>query len=326
MKILVTGGTGFIWSHLVKRLISKGHHIFCLIRDCRKGEILRNLGATLITGDITDSNLIEQIPEGIEQIHHLAGVLGKWNIPNQVYQDVHIRGTENMLKLCMRFRIKRFVHCSSAGVLGPTGEAFFDESFPYRPTSIYERTKAEAEKLVLTYAGDAKIDTTIIRPAVVYGPRDSHMLGLFKAVQGGFFPLIGSGKALLQPAYIEDVIHGFESCINNEKTINQIYILAGERPVTVKEFVGMIAKIIKAKSFQINIPSCRIAKFIASLFEVGGKIFPINPPFTRAVVKFFTENKSYKIDKAVQELDYKPINLEEGLRRTIEWYQENSYL
>lgn len=324
MKVLVTGGTGFIGSYLVKKLISDGHYVFCLVRDLKKGEMLRIGGAVLINGDIRDSSFIEKIPEGIDLVYHLAGVLRKWDIPAQVYYDTHVRGTGNLLQACVNKRIKRFIHCSSVTVLGTSGEALFDEKSPYQSTGIYENTKAEAEKLVLTYVNNGEIEATIIRPTIVYGPADLHVLRLFKAIKNGRFPLIDSGKALLQPTYIEDVISGFELCLNN-KGVNQIYILAGERPITVREFVNIIAKIMGVMPPKINIPR-HIANFIALTFEVAGKVFKFTPPFTRANIKFFTENKACKINKAIKELGYKPINLEEGLRKTIEWYKKNGYL
>lgn len=326
MKILVTGGTGFIGGHLVRKLISKGHHVFCLVRNYQKGEVLHDIGVTLLVGDIRNNDLIERIPdERFDLAYHLAGILGRWNITNRVYQDVHVRGTENLLRACVKLKIRRFIYCSSVGVLGPTGNVLLDESFPYHPTSIYEQTKAEAEKLVLTYARENKIDATIIRPAVVYGPCDFHMLGLFKVIKKGLFPLFDSGGALFQPTYIEDIINGFEVCINNDRTINQTYILAGEKPITVREFVNTVAKIMGVIPPKINIPRY-IANFIAPIFEAAGKMSKFKPPFTRATINFFTENKAYKINKAVKELGYKPINLEEGLRKTIEWYKKNRYL
>ncbi len=325
MNIFITGGTGFIGGHLLKMLSSKGHRIFCLVRNRQKAEIMRKGGITPIFGDIRDDNFIKQMPEGLDLVCHLAGILGKWGISNKIYEDIHIRGTENLLRACVELNIRRFIHCSSVGVLGPTGDFSFNEDAPCNPTSIYEYTKAEAEKLVLKYARNGKIDATIIRPAVVYGPGDFHMLGVFKAIKKGIFPLIEDGKALFQPTYIEDVIQGFELCLNNRRTINQIYILVGEKAVTVREFVNLAARIMGVTPPQINI-SRKKAGFIALLFETAGRIFRLSPPFTRAAVKFFTENKVYKIDKAIRELGYRPINLEEGLRRTIEWYRLNLYL
>jgi nucleoside-diphosphate-sugar epimerase len=324
MNIFVTGCTGFIGSHLGRRLAAKGFQVFCLVRNPDKGISLRKEGIIPIFGDIREKAFMKSMPDGIDIVYHLAGILGKWNVADRVYYDVHMQGTENLLNACVASGIKRFVFCSSVGVLGPSGNYIFDENSKYNPTNIYELTKAESEKMVLNHSKNGVIDATIIRPAVVYGPGDFHMLGLFKAIKKGLFPVIDKGRALFQPVYVEDVVKGLEACIH-KNTINHIYILAGGKPVTVGEFATLISGMMNTAVPRIKI-SKKTASFTASICEILGNMLNIEPPLTHARMKFFTENKVYSINKAIAGLEYEPVRLEDGLKITIDWYVKNGYL
>jgi nucleoside-diphosphate-sugar epimerase len=324
MNILVTGSTGFIGKHLVKELLSMNHNVFCLLRGDKQEDFRGNTRVRLVNGDIRDTDLEHRLPAKIDLVYHLAGIIGKWNIPEITYVDMNFKGTANLLKACVRLNAKRFIYCSTAGVLGPFKDSLLDESAPYNPTNIYEETKAEAEKLILEYTQTGKIEATIVRPEFVYGPGDFHVFGLFKLIKKGLFPLIDSGKALLHPTFIDDVIQGLKLCLS-EKAIGQVYILAGERFISVKEFVNVIAKILKIRPPLINI-SKSTANFMATVFEASARLFRFEPPLTKARIKFFTQSRAFKINKIVEDLGYRPVSLEKGLTKTILWYKDNGYL
>ncbi|GAH14262.1 unnamed protein product, partial [marine sediment metagenome] len=164
-----------------------------------------------------------------------------------------------------------FVHCSSAGVLGAIKNPPADESYPYNPSNIYEKTKAEAEKLVLKYHHEQGLPVIIIRPEFVYGPGDMHVLGLFKAIQKKRFFIIGDGNSTLHPTYIDDLIHGLILCMDKQRAIGEIYIIAGERFVTVKELADIIAEELNVSLSKIHIPIW-LANMCASALEKIGKI------------------------------------------------------
>lgn len=327
LRVLVTGATGFIGSHLVERLLSMGYEVLCLVRKTSVLNNLRKQDIELVYGELTDNkSLKNQFNTDVDVVFHIAGILGEWGIPEEVYWKINVEGTKNILDLFIQTSIKRFVYCSSAGVLGPLEKPPADESFPLNPSNIYERTKAEAEKIVLAYYHEVGLPITIIRPEFVYGPRDMHTLGLFKTIQRGIFPIIGDGNTTLHPTYITDLIQGFELCIEKKRALGETYLIAGERYVTVRELTAKIAKVLGAHPPTIGIPIW-LANMMGFIMETSAHIFNFRPPLTRSRVKFFTQNRGCDISKARRELEYKPmVNLEEGIKKTVKWYRNNKYL
>lgn len=325
MKVLVTGGTGFIGSNLVERLIKEGHEVRCLVRKTSNLSFL-NSSVELIYGDIKDISSVERALDGVEVVYHIAGILGRWGIPEETYWQTHVNGTKNVLDAILKRDIERFVHCSTAGVLAAIEKLPADETYPYNPSNIYEITKTESEKLVFEYYDKYGIPTTVIRPELVYGQRDLHTLSLFKAIKKGFFPIIGTGNNTWHPVYIDDLIKAFALCVNSSKAIGEVYLIGGERYVTIKEVTTDIANALGVHPPRIYIP-VRLANIMAIMMESSAKILNFDPPITKSRVKFLTESRGSTSAKAKRDLGYTPsIGLEEGIKKTVEWYQTHGLL
>ena len=321
-KILVTGGTGFIGSHLVEALLKEGHGVRCLVRRTSNLNFLNKLNVEKVYGDVKDTSSLEYAVEGVDVIYHIAGILGRWRIPKETYWRVHVEGTKNLLDAIIRrdISLERFVYCSSAGVLGPIKKLPADESYPYRPSNIYEESKAEAEKMVLHYYTTTSLPVTVIRPELVYGPRDTHVLGLFKAIKNGRFFLIDGGKSVLHPTYISDLVEGFKLCTHKSKAIGQVYLITGGEYVTVRELASTIAGIMGVPSKFFSLPKSFASK-TALLSEKLASSFNFDPLLTQSMVNFFTENRGFDTSKARNELGYYPrVTLEEGIKETVQWY------
>ncbi len=321
MKILVTGATGFIGKHLVKELVGKGHKVMCLVRKTsRKKDInyLKKLEVELFNGELTDKNSLKGICKGIDIIYHLTGVLGSFNFSEKLMFDINVKGTENILNESREDKVKKFIFCSSAGVLGPIVSG--NELSPYNPSNFYEETKIEAEKLVLR----SKLNYIIIRPEFVYGPMDNHVLPLFKAIKNKRFFIIGDGNSLLHPTHIDDLTQAFVKCLD-PKIKNKVYIIAGENAIKVKVLYKLIAKKLNVKTNKILIP-IPIVNILAFIFENSAKVFKFNPLITKSRIRFFTENKSFNTSKAKKEIGYNPIKLEKGIEKTIKEYKQKGYL
>jgi nucleoside-diphosphate-sugar epimerase len=322
-KVLVTGGTGFVGSNLVEALVDRKYDVRCLVREGSRTSLLKNLRVELVYGDIKDKASLPSALKDVTTVFHLAGILGKWGVPNQVYWDIHVTGTRLLLESCVERGVRRFIYCSSAGVLGPIKKPPADESCAYAPSNAYEYAKAEAEKLVLSYK--EKLDVTIVRPEFIYGPKDKHVLGLFRSIKNRRFFIIGDGKALLHPTYIEDLNTGFILCLENHRSIGEVYLIVGERYVTVEDLVNIICQNLGQKTSWIHIPTW-IAKVFAEVSEFVGKVLKFEPPLTYSKVKFFTENRAFTYSKAERDLRYKPVKLADGIEKTIKWYYRNGYL
>ena len=326
MKALVVGGTGFIGSSIVKNLLSKDIEVRVLIRKKSNINRLSDKRIEFKYGNISEIDSLREHTKDVDLVYSAFGILGQWGTPEQIYWEVNTKGVKNLLESCLNRKVKQFIHISSAGVLGPLPHGVVaDESFPYNPSNVYEKTKCEAEKEILNYGKKLGIPFTIIRPEFVYGPGDTHVLGLFKAIRDKRFVILGPGSSLLHPTYIDDLIQGVHLCTNNENAVGKIFLIPGNQPLTVHE----LAKIIAEES-GVRLPKIRIPLFLANttarILETGSKVVNFEPMLTKSRVKFFTENRAFSYQKAQNELGYVPkVGFREGVRKTICWYQENGY-
>ncbi len=324
MNILITGSAGFLGSSIIKRLKEEKHYIKAIIRQEKQRKSLENLVDSFFMGDLLEAESLSGCAEGMDAIIHVAGKLGEFGIHDKVYKDIHVEGTRNILVECKKSKVKHFIHTGSAGVLGPLRDTPAHEDFPLNPSNIYERTKAEAETLVKEFCSSNGIQYSILRPEFVYGPRDTHVVGLFQAIKNRKFFLIGGGKTYLHPTYIDDVVESYILALKSKKSGK--YLITGERAVTVRELSNIIANELGVPHTKISIPFS-MALVCAKIFEVVCKYTRLKPPLSVSGVKFFCEHRYFNPIKAREELKYKPtVTLEEGIRRTISWQKEEGYL
>ena len=327
MKAFVTGATGFIGGHIVEDLLSTGIEVRVLIRDKRRAGAFEEKGVECVVGDILDENVLGRGTRDADIVFSAFGILGGWGIPERRYRDINTRGVELLLESCLGRGIRQFIHVSSAGVLGPIPDgAVADETFPPRPSNVYERTKAEAERRVSEVGLAEGIPFTIIRPEFVYGPGDRHVLHLFRTIRDQRFYVLGAGRSLLHPTYIEDLIRGIRLCVNNPGAVGKIYLITGERPYAVDEFARIIAEELAVALPGIKIP-LSLARIAAKAMETGARITRRNPLLTTSQVRFFSENRAFTWEKARSELGFAPrVSLRQGVRKTVSWYRREGLL
>lgn len=328
MKILITGASGFIGQQLTRRLLAAGHALRLLTRS--KNNIPDTFSShaqvEVVEGDLTKPDELGGLLDGVEVVFHLAGMLGQAGVGDDAYWAANYQSTRNILDLCLKAQgIKRFIHCGSAGVQGPIADPPADESVPLAPSNIYETTKAKAEETVLEYHRKHGLATVVLRPEFVYGPPDKHVLGLFKAIGSGKFVVMGAGRSWLHPTYIDDVIQSFELVLTSDKAIGEVYIIAAERAVTVRELSDRIADTLGVRR-PFSIP-VGVGWLLAEVCEFFDRILPIEMPFNRARFKYLVENRSFDITKARKELGYNPqFDLKKGIEATISWYKQEKLL
>ena len=326
MVILVTGGTGFIGSHLVDTLVSKGEDIRVLVRETSKVEKLKNLGVDFVYGDVTDKNTLKGIARDVDVVYHLAGKVGEWGVPDSEFIKINIKGTENILNASLEAEINHFIFCSTPGVLGLTGYPEAKEDLPYNPHGIYEKTKCEAEKLAIRFYEEKGLPMTIIRPDFVYGPGDLRRLKLYKAIKNKSFLMIGNGRSFLHPTYIDDVICGFELVMNNSKAIGEVYNIAGPRPITVREYLETIAQALNVTISKFKVPKV-FARGAAFVLENISKVSKKEPFVSQSKINFLTISHGSDISKIKTQLGYLPkVEFKDGIKRTMDWYIENNVL
>lgn len=319
MQALVTGATGFIGRHLVRGLAGAGHSCRCLVRPTSDRSCLVNIpNLTFVTGDITDPGSLQGITEGIEVVFHLAAEVGQWGVSDKHFVDVNISGTRNLISALYRSHVRRLVYCSTPGVLGFAGPRS-DETHPYAPRGIYEKTKCEAEKLVLSMCPEQRLEYVILRPDFVYGPGDVRRLPLYNAIAEGRFWLIGDGNAIWTPTYIDDVVLGFILASTRDKAADGIYHIAGPEQVTVRNFCNVVASVLGSPPPRKGLPKS-MALLGAAIMELILPLFRRKPPLTRSMIEFLTTDHGSLWEKAYVDLEYEPrVTLRTGMEQTARW-------
>jgi nucleoside-diphosphate-sugar epimerase len=323
---LVTGATGFLGRHLVRRLLARGDVVRILARSPAKAQPLVERGAKVVVGEVTDRTALREALDGVNTVYHLAGRLFEPGGPAEAYRRIHVDGTHALLELSVqRAHLRRFVHCSTTGVLGVTGDIPADENAPYRPTNAYEETKAEAERLVRDLARGG-FPAAIVRPGLVYGPGDEHLLGLFRAIDRGMFRPIGSRSVFLHPIYIDDMTEAFVRCADDPRAIGEAFHIAGAVPVTIAELAATIAAAVGVPQPAGTIP-LPLARIVAAIGDAFPPPLRRRAPLTRTRLDFLTHSRVYDVSKARTALGFEATtDLRTGIERSVAWYRNEGYL
>ena len=320
--ILVTGGKGFLGSHLTNRLIELGHTIRVFSRKSGSN----NVAADIVHGDIRDRSAVEQAVNGVDRVIHLISNFRKGGSDKNEAYAINVEGTENILQASIKFGVKQFIHCSTIGVHGDIKEIPADENSPFNPGDLYQETKLIAENRVWQMYKDTRLPITVIRPISMFGPGDLRMLKLFRMIKKGRFVIVGDGKPFFQPAYIDDVVKGFVLCLGNKRAIGEGFIVGGDEYVSLNNLFNLIAEELNVSPPKIRIPFLPV-KILASLCETICVPFGIEPPIHLRRLSFFKNNRAFSINKAKTVLSFEPeVSLREGIKRTILWYTEHQWL
>jgi nucleoside-diphosphate-sugar epimerase len=320
MKVLITGAGGFIGSHLVDSQLEQGHVVRAL--DLHLG-LLRHQSAhprlQAIRGDITDEGLLEEVMDGVEIVYHLASAHLDVSLSDEHYRRVNVGATLSLLEAARQAGVKRFVHCSSVGVIGDVENPPADETTDCHPTNIYEQTKLEGERVALDFYRRTGLPVVVNRPAWVYGPRCPRTAKLMRTISKGRFFFFGNGQNMRHPIYISDAVKGMELCGCVEGVDGEVFIIAGENAVPVSELVKVMSTELNIRPSRLHLPIA-LGLLAGYALETGFKLIGKAPPFSRRSVDFFLKHNAYDIKKAKRLLGYQPqMDLRTGLQKTIQW-------
>lgn len=325
MNVLVTGATGFTGGHLARYLVARGHQVRALVRDPAAAKTL-GPGIELVQGDLTDRDALRTACEGIEVVYNIAALYRQAGLPKERYQDVNARAVGWLIEAAAAAGTRRVVHCSTVGVHGDVERPPANEDAPLRPGDVYQWTKLEGESVARQTAARAGVELVIARPTGIYGPGDRRLLKLFKGVANGRFIMLGRGDIFYHLTYIDDLIEGFRLCGEVPAAAGRTYILAGGEVTTLKELVARIAKVAGVAPPSRSLPVWPVWT-AGAIVEGVCAVLKLEPPIYRRRVDFFTKSRAFDISRARAELGYAPrVGLDEGIRRTLDWYREYKWL
>jgi nucleoside-diphosphate-sugar epimerase len=291
--ILITCGAGVVGSRLVKKLVNRGRKVRVLtLPGDQKIESLKNIDCEICFGDISVSETLNGVFDGIDTVYHLAAVI----ISNdkELLWKINLEGTKNVIKAAMNAGIKHFIYISSISAEWPEG-------------SDYAMTKIAAEQLVKS---NKKIEYTIIRPTLIYGCNEGQEFNMFvdslKKYPVVFF--VGRGRAKKNPIFVDDIVKGLSAVAYNKKTYGKIYNFSGGQEISIRDMSKLILKHQNIKKMFIPVPVF-LCKVLAYIMEKTMK----EPFLTGYAISRIMQEASADNSEAKRDLGYNPIGIIDGL-------------
>ena len=322
MKVLVTGGGGFLGRYIVEQFIDRGDEV----RSFARGEYadLNRLGVEVVRGDIRDADGVAKACRGVEVVVHtaaMAGIWGRWSD----YHDVNILGTKNVLAGCREHGVGRLVYTSSPSVtFNGTEQIHLDESTPYaqRWLTHYPHSKALAEQMVLAANGNGGLSTCALRPHLIWGPRDHHLIPrLLDRARSGRLRRIGDGSNLIDITYVENAarahLQAADALAPGSVVSGRAYYLSQGDPVNCWEWIDSILQIADLPPVRRSIP-LKAALCIGAICEVAYTIMRSRrePPMTRFLAYQLGLSHYFDISRAQHDFGYEAkVSTAEGMER-----------
>ena len=326
MRSLVTGGSGFIGSHLVELLLARGHTVRCLVRRTSDLKWLKGLPVEYIYGDLFDAEVLCRAVDAADYVYHSAGLTKAKK--KEEYYRANTLGTQNLLEAVLTStpRIKRFVLISSQTAAGPSnGKTPVTEETPPHPITTYGKSKLRAEQECLKLR--ERVSTTIVRPPVVYGPRDKDVFEFFHTMSRGLQPMVGMREKYVSFIHAEDLVRGIVMAAESPNAVGSTYFVANKGFYGWREVGEITRRVLGTKALRIRIPEFGVygvAAFAEFFALFSKKPALINFEKARDMVQDY-----WTCDGSKAERDFgfhAEISLEEGIRDAVEWYRSSGWL
>ncbi len=324
MKAFVTGGTGFIGSHLVEALLNSDEYseVRCLVRN--KEKWLSGLNVKKVSGDLQDLTAIGKGIEGTDVVFHVAGIV---KAPaKKEFTHANVDATENLVRIAQKKGVKNLVLLSSLAAAGPSNGSPKTEADPMNPVSMYGESKKEMEARVHKSANKNE-SIKIIRPPAVYGPREDQIFSFFQAFSKGICPIVGDGNnPRVSMVYVSDLVDGILKAAEKQEPGIHTYFISGEGTHSWNEIRAITGRVMGKRALPIKIKP-NLVKKTAALVENVASLFGKYPVINREKASELILEWTCCSAKAEKELHYQPkVSLAEGISRTIHWYKMHNWL
>ena len=328
MRVLVTGATGFLGSHIAEQLAHQGHSVRVLLRRTSDRSFLRGIDVEEALGDVPQPDTLPAAVDGVEAIVHAAGLVKARSA--EEFEAVNAGGTANLLSaLGQTPRLRRFVLISSLAAHGPSedGRPRPLDASP-TPVTAYGRSKLKAEQFVRSWAGDPdRVGATIIRPPVVYGPRDRQLLTFFQLARWRLAPLLGDGANSVSCVYVEDAARAAAIAAAAGDAPSATYTVDDGSVYTWRDLLAAVEQAVGRKALRIPSPPWAYAA-AAFVSETYGRLRRQAVSFTGD--KVIEMRQRYWVcshDEISRDLGWQPqVDLAQGAALTAAWYRQHRWL
>jgi len=325
MKVLVTGGGGFLGGAIARRLRARGDEVSVFGRNAYP--VLDGLGIRTVRGDVRDAEAVKGACQGMDAVCHVAAKVGIWGRPRD-FRDVNTQGTRNVIDACRKAGVGKLVYTSSPSVVvGAGGLAGVDESQPYpdRYLAHYPATKAEAERAVLA-ANAPSFSTVALRPHLIWGPGDTQLIPrLLDRARRGRLIRVGDGTNLVDITYIDNASDAHVAALDrltpNAPCAGSAYFISQGEPVVLWDWINKVITRVGMPPVRRTL-SYNAARRIGALFEAAYWVLRLRsePLMTRFLASQLAKPHHFSIAAARRDLGYEPaVSTSEGVGRLVEW-------
>ena len=323
---VVTGANGFVGSHLVDLLLENNYIVRCITRKSSNLQWLKGKNIQIFDSGLLDKDGLRKAFQGADYIYHVAGVV-KSKKPEGYFHG-NVETTRVLLETAVEFKdtIKKFLIVSSQTAAGPSRNGkVITEDDPCNPITTYGRSKLAEEELAKSFMNLLPI--TICRAAAVFGDRDTEIFIFFKTFSKGLMTTIGFDKKLISLIYVQDLVKGFMLAAESGKSAGQTYFISSEKHYTWEEIGNITAKVLSKKPVKIKVPHS-VVYGIAAIAQVLASFSSKPATLNMEKARDITRNAWIcDTSKAIRELNYhQSISIEEGIKRTCEWYKQQGWI
>ncbi len=332
MKVLVTGGSGFIGSTLIDALVRSGHTVRALMRESSSDALLKDVKFEKAIGDIRNYPSLVKACAGVDAVIHLAGLIGAKS--RREFFEFNAEGTQNLGRAAADAgTVKQFVYVSSLAAAGPShGLIPKAETDPDFPVSAYGESKLRGE-IYLDELKD-RLNFTVLRPPMVYGPRDRSVFMLFQMISKNWMPILkgntNTGHKYYSSVYVDDLVDAMVLMLSEKGLAlpsGERFFICDGQIYTMEKILGLMADTLKVDPIKIKIPLVAL-NAVGMLADVLARFLPANSVLTRD--KFAEIIPDYWIcsnDKLQRELGFEPkVHMPVGIQKTAAWYKVNGWL
>jgi len=321
MKIFVSGGTGFIGSYLVRRLLADGHDVLALVRSLKAVEKIRELGAEPVEGDLSVPGQWQDSVGECDSVVHCAAMVGDWGSKIEFW-NVNVEGTRHMVEAAAG-KVDRFVHISS--IAAHRGQGLRNESTQaIRGGHPYSDTKAAAEEVV-EGAVEEGLNAQLVRVANVYGPGDPHVLPrILEQVSRGSFVIVGDGSQPSSMIYIDDVVDAISAILMTDCEPGERFLVTDQNAPAIREAIQIAFGALDIEPKIIRLPKW-LAMLVAALSHAFAFITGKRPMLTFYAVYSVSNVRTLVNDLTMERLLWSPkVDFREGVKRTVSWWKETA--